>query len=88
MESGIQLRLVTGADDVRRSFNVMNGLRPNIEAAAEYADRVERQMQQGYLLLGAWRAEEVLGLAGYRHLENLLYGRFTYVDDLVVRPDI
>ncbi len=29
---------------------------------------------------------EVVGLAGYRELENLLYGRFLYVDDLVVAP--
>ena len=33
--------------------------------------------------LGAWRGDEPLALAGYRLDENLIYGSFLYVDDLV-----
>jgi GNAT superfamily N-acetyltransferase len=35
-------------------------------------------------LLAAWRDGQPLGLAGYRVQENLIRGRFCYVDDLVV----
>lgn len=38
---------------------------------------------QRYRLLGAWRGDEPLALAGYRLDENLIYGSFLYVDDLV-----
>lgn len=34
-------------------------------------------------LLAGWQSQQVLGLAGYRIQENLLYGRFLYLDDLV-----
>ena len=39
--------------------------------------------RQRYRLLGAWRGDEPLALAGYRLDENLIYGSFLYVDDLV-----
>ncbi|NLR95279.1 GNAT family N-acetyltransferase [Rhizobium sp. P38BS-XIX] len=76
---------IESADDIAASFAVMRELRPHIEQAATYRERIERQQQEGYRLLGVWKDGELAGLAGYRHLENLLYGRFTYVDDLVVR---
>jgi GNAT superfamily N-acetyltransferase len=45
---------------------------------------VARQHAEGYRLLAASDAGSIVGLAGYRTLTNLLYGRFVYVDDLVV----
>jgi GNAT superfamily N-acetyltransferase len=46
--------------------------------------QLARQAESGYQLLAAWLGDKVMGLAGYRIQENLLYGRFVYVDDLVV----
>ena len=70
------------------SFNLMRVLRPHVANPAHYVAQLLRQVGQGYRLLAAWEAGQVVGLAGYRELENLLYGRFIYVDDLVVHPDL
>lgn len=70
------------------SFDVMRVLRPHLTHPAAYVTQLARQTEQGYRLLAAWDAERIVGLAGYRELENLLYGRFIYVDDLVVSPEL
>lgn len=70
------------------SFKLMRVLRPHLNDLAAYVAQLQRQAAQGYRLLAAWEGEQVVGLAGYRPLENLLYGRFIYVDDLVVSPDL
>jgi hypothetical protein len=44
---------------------------------------VLRQFDQGCHLLAAWLDDTVVGAAGYRMQENLVHGRFCYVDDLV-----
>ena len=68
-------------------FDVMRELRPHLADAAAFAAQVRRQAGQGYRLLAAWQDGRVRGLAGYRLQENLLYGRFLYVDDLVAAAD-
>lgn len=45
--------------------------------------RVRRQMAQGYQVLAGWVEGRVVAVAGFRLLENLAWGRFLYVDDLV-----
>ncbi|MFJ2986233.1 GNAT family N-acetyltransferase [Collimonas sp. NPDC087041] len=70
------------------SFDLMRVLRPHVDNPATYVAQLARQTGQGYRLLAAWDGEHVVGLAGYRELENLLYGRFIYVDDLVVSPNL
>ncbi|MDH4765910.1 MULTISPECIES: GNAT family N-acetyltransferase [Pseudomonas] len=68
------------------SLTLMRILRPHLDDAERYQAQLQRQAAQGYRLLAALEEGEVIGLAGYRELENLLYGRFLYVDDLVVQP--
>lgn len=68
------------------SLPLMQVLRPHLADAERYEAQLQRQAAQGYRLLAALAEGEVVGLAGYRELENLLYGRFLYVDDLVVAP--
>jgi len=41
-------------------------------------------MTQGYRLLSLQRGTEAVALAGFRFQENLIFGRFLYIDDLVV----
>ncbi|MFL1553102.1 GNAT family N-acetyltransferase [Pseudomonas sp. D47] len=66
------------------SFAVMQQLRPHLTDAAAFAEQIQRQQQNGYHLLAAREQGKVIGLVGYRLTENTLYGRFIYVDDLVV----
>ncbi|MBH3460556.1 MULTISPECIES: GNAT family N-acetyltransferase [Pseudomonas] len=68
-------------------FAVMSELRPHLADAAAFIDQVRRQAGQNYRLLAAWQGEEAKALAGYRLQENLLYGRFLYVDDLVASAE-
>lgn len=68
------------------SFGLMRVLRPHLDNADAYVAQLQRQVAQGYRLLAAVQDEQIVGLAGYRELENLLYGRFVYVDDLVISP--
>lgn len=70
------------------SFALMGVLRPHLNDQDRYVAQLVRQAEQGYRLLAAQEGERLVGLAGYRELENLLYGRYIYVDDLVVSPQL
>jgi len=71
-------------DALHAAFSVMKELRPHLDDPAGFAARIRHQRAQGYRLLAAYREQTIVGVAGYRQLDNLLYGRFVYVDDLVV----
>jgi GNAT superfamily N-acetyltransferase len=81
--SGITLRHAESEQEVAACFPVMAQLRPHLADAAEFVARVARQRAEGYRLLAAWRDDVAVALAGYRTEENLIHGRFLYVDDLV-----
>jgi len=68
------------------AYLLMRELRPHLTDAASFIARVQRQAEQGYCLQGIWQDQQLVALAGWRILENLLYGRFLYVDDLVTAP--
>jgi GNAT superfamily N-acetyltransferase len=69
--------------EVASCFPVIVQLRPHLADADELVTRVARQRAAGYRILAAWRGDVPIGLAGYRVEENLVHGRFIYVDDLV-----
>lgn len=81
----ISLRESETDDDIRACRDVMRELRPHLEPGEAFLTRVRRQQRDGYRLLAAWNGAIVEGLAGWRVQENLIRGRFCYVDDLVVR---
>jgi ribosomal protein S18 acetylase RimI-like enzyme len=70
--------------EIAACFAVMRELRPHLQNEAEFVERVQRQFAEGYRLLSARAKDRAIGLAGYRPQENLIHGRFIYVDDLVV----
>jgi ribosomal protein S18 acetylase RimI-like enzyme len=73
--------------EVAACFPVMVLLRPHLSGVEEFLTRVARQREAGYRLLAAWRDAAPLGLAGYRFEENLVRGKFVYVDDLVTAAE-
>ena len=75
----MQLRHADTEDELRACFPscASCGIWPTRPTSARV-----RMAAQRYRLLGAWRGDE-LALAGYRLDENLIYGSFLYVDDLV-----
>lgn len=84
MPSLVDIKHIENIGDLETSFAVMKELRPHLRDRATYAIQVDHQRAQGYRLLAAWSDGAIVGLAGYRLMDNLLYGRFVYVDDLVV----
>jgi len=85
--SPFRLSHIDSDQDYQASFDVMRELRPHLSDAAAFTAQARRQAEQGYRLLAAWQDDQVKALAGYRLQENLLYGRFLYVDDLVTTSD-
>jgi GNAT superfamily N-acetyltransferase len=49
--------------------------------------QVRRQQAAGYFLAYCEAEGEMRSVAGFRYSENLAYGRFMYVDDLVTRSE-
>jgi GNAT superfamily N-acetyltransferase len=88
MQSQIEIKHIESDVDLDASFPVMQELRPHLSDRAAYTAQIARQRTQGYRLLAAWRDGEIVGLAGYRLQDNLIYGRFIYVDDLVVSASL
>lgn len=86
--SPLHLRHLETDQDYAASFEVMRALRPHLTDAQAYAAQVRRQAQQTYRVLAAWQDDQVVGLAGYRLQENLIYGRFLYLDDLVTADHV
>jgi GNAT superfamily N-acetyltransferase len=77
------LRVVSNEAEVRGCFRLMQQLRPHLTSETEFLDRWLRQTAEGYLMAGLFNASTPVALTGYRVQENLVHGRFLYVDDLV-----
>lgn len=78
----VEVRLMSSDADITACFAVMTQLRPQIPAK-EFVGRVRSQMADGYQLLAAVARGRVAAVAGFRESQNLAWGRFLYVDDLV-----
>jgi GNAT superfamily N-acetyltransferase len=77
--------LAENREQVARCFPVMQELRPLLTGEAEFVERVLRQQTQGYQLAYVEADGIVRAVAGFWLTENLAYGRFIFVDDLVTR---
>lgn len=82
------LRHADSDADLAACFPAMRALRPHLTGPDELVRRVRSQAAASYRILAAWQGGAVIGLAGYRWQENLIRGRFCYVDDLVVTAQI
>jgi GNAT superfamily N-acetyltransferase len=69
--------------EIARCFPVMRELRTHHTDEAVFVAQVKRQMSNGYRLTALEEGNEVRAVAGWRISENLPWGRFLYVDDLV-----
>lgn len=81
----MNIRIATTDAEIAACFPVMRELRPHI-AKDEFLSRVRHQQNTGYRLAFVQEADAVVAVAGFRIGENLAWGRFMYVDDLVTLP--
>jgi GNAT superfamily N-acetyltransferase len=87
MNRDIEVRSVALPADIGACHAVMSELRPHLQDVDSFVQQVMRQREHGFRLSAAWCNGDIAGLIGYRFQENLLYGRFVFVDDLVVRKE-
>lgn len=80
----MDIRLAKSDEDIAACYPVMLELRPHV-AERDFVSRVRRQEAAGYRLAYVVEGCEPVAVAGYRIGENLAWGRFLYVDDLVTR---
>ena len=80
----MEIRRAKSDEEIAACFPVMHELRPQV-AASDFVSRVRRQEPSGYRIAVVLEGGEPVAVAGYRIGENLAWGRFLYVDDLVTR---
>lgn len=74
---------VRDAITIRRCYPVMAQLRPHLDPET-FVAQVQRQFTtQQYFLAALEKESGIVAVAGYRYLENLVYGPHLYVDDLI-----
>lgn len=78
----MKIDIASSDEQILACYPVMRELRPHI-AEADFLPQVRRQQQGGYQLACLQTAQGIVALAGFRIGENLAWGRFLYVDDLV-----
>ncbi|MDH5786430.1 MAG: GNAT family N-acetyltransferase [Chromatiales bacterium] len=79
----MKIQLATTDTEIATCYPVMQQLRPHI-TEEEFLPRVREQQESGYLLAYIEDEGEVVAVAGFRLGLNLAWGRFLYVDDLVI----
>ena len=81
----MNIRIAKTDAEITACYPVMRELRPHI-AENEFLFRVRSQESAGYCLALVEEPDGIVTVAGYRVDENLAWGRFLYVDDLVTLP--
>ncbi len=80
-----RISLAHSDQEILKCFPVMRELRPHL-VQDEFVARVRRQEKGGYRLAYLEHNGMVKSVAGFRFVENLVSGRFLYIDDLVSLP--
>jgi GNAT superfamily N-acetyltransferase len=81
----MSINLATTDTEISACYSVMRELRPHI-AEEQFLSQVRSQEGAGYRLAYIQETTGVVAIAGFRVGENLAWGRFLYVDDLVTLP--
>ena len=77
------IKIAQTDDEIRDCHTVMRQLRPRHDDAKEFVARVRLQQREGYHLAALNDRGAVRAVAGYRFGNNLAWGKYLYVDDLV-----
>lgn len=81
----MNISIATTDSEISACYPAMRELRPHI-AEGQFLSRIRAQESTGYQLAFVQHPDDVVAVAGFRVGENLAWGRFLYVDDLVTLP--
>lgn len=75
------------AGETRQAAAALLELRPHLGSPGALAARADAQRAGGYRVVASFEPgeEDAAAVAGFRIGENLAWGRYVYVDDLVTR---
>jgi GNAT superfamily N-acetyltransferase len=79
------IKIALTNEEILACYPVMKELRPHI-SETQFLERVLTQQESGYQLSYLTTEDGVAAVTGFRIGENLAWGRFLYVDDLVTLP--
>jgi GNAT superfamily N-acetyltransferase len=82
----MNIRIASTDDEIAACFPVLRELRPQL-VESEFVALIRRLEAGGYRLAFLEEAGRPVCVAGFRMGENLPWGRFIYVDDLVTDPE-
>lgn len=80
--TGQRIIIATTDEEIASCYAVMAELRPHIKAD-EFVERIKHQTAIADYQLACLIETEVKAVAGFRISQNLAWGNFLYVDDLV-----
>ena len=81
----MKISLAESESEVRVCHTVISELRPHVTVDELVRQTQEAGNSQGYFLAFAEDEDEVVAVAGFRIGRSLAWGKFLYVDDLVVQ---
>lgn len=79
----LHLQTMSTEAQIVQCYPLMKMLRTTLEGPQDFLAKVRQQAAEGYRLMALLDEHDVVALAGYRCMQNLVHGRFVYVDDLV-----
>ncbi len=82
MGTAFNIRVAETDDEIERCFPVMAELRPHL-SRGRFVDQIRRQSRDNYRLVFLEDDGEIRAVGGFRISENLAWGKYLYVDDLV-----
>jgi len=71
--------------EIGSCFPVLQELRPHLKDRDAFVAQIQRQNQEGYVLVYLRDFEEVGACMGFRIFETLPWGKILYIDDLITR---
>jgi GNAT superfamily N-acetyltransferase len=86
MRNLLQPQIAETEAEIEACYPVMHELRPSL-SKEEFVSRVQAQRKQGYELAYVEEEGQPVAIAGYRVGQNLAWGKFLYVDDLVTASE-
>lgn len=78
-----RIELAEEPDQIAACLAVISQLRPYLTDMSVWMDRAASLISGGYKILAVWEKDVVVAMAGFRFSDNMIYGKFLYVDDLI-----
>lgn len=82
----MNISIATSDAEIAACYPVMQELRPHI-IESDFVARIRQAEKSGYRLVCLQDGDTPLAVAGIRIMQNLAWGRFLYVDDLVTTDE-